>query len=399
MIGGARRASKTLYVKAQFLTQARSNIAETWVSKILYFLPKSLKETDFLCKSINIKFRHLGLFVLMETMNGMVSLRALAPSLTRVTVAGAIGGVLHVGHGDCDLIDAKAVEFSRAVLNQMDIDGEVICCEGPKDHAPAFERREKVGSGNGPALEFVVDPVDGTTAASKGRKDSISALTCAPRGCFQVLPDDGYYFKVATDYHSIGNLSLDMSVEEIVRTIAQAKNVVLEKFTVIMLDRDRHNDILKVLRQLGVKVILISDGDIVGAIVAATPNSGFDLLIGAGAGPEATIAATAVKCLGGVLLVRVWNPTGDVARVERLKQAGVDVAKTYDEHELAKGDELVFVASGVTKGELLDGVRLSRAGATVNSICMRLPSGTIEKSETTIHFKNHPVYKQFVNEI
>ena len=329
----------------------------------------------------------------------MTSLRGLAPSLTRITVAGAIGGVLHVGHGDCDLIDAKAVEFSRAVLNQMNINGAIICCEGPKDNAPAFERREKVGTGNGPALEFIVDPVDGTTAASKGRKDSISTLACAPVGCFQVLPDDGYYFKVATDYHSRGKLSLDMSVEEIVRTIALAKGVSLEKFTVIMLDRDRHNDILKVLRRLGVKVILIPDGDIIGAILAATPNSGFDLLIGAGAGPEATIAATAVKCLDGVMIVRVWNPTVDVARVERLQQAGVDVTKTYREDELAKGNELVFVASGVTKGELLDGVRLSHDGAIVSSLSMRLPSGTIEKTETTIHFKNHPIYKQFVNEL
>jgi len=347
-------------------------------------------------KSINI---HLGIRLIYYGDKCMVSLRALAPSLTRVTVAGAIGGVLHVGHGDCDLIDAKAVEYSRAVLNQMDIDGEIICCEGPKDNAPAFARREKVGTGNGPEVDFVVDPVDGTTAASKGRKDSISTLACAPRGCFQVLPDDGYYFKVATDYHSYGKLSLDMSVEEIVRTIAMAKNVPLEKFTVIMLDRERHNDILAVLRRLGVKVILIPDGDIIGAILAATPCSGFDLLIGAGAGPEATIAAAAVKCLGGAMLVKVWNPTTDAARMERLQQAGVDGAKTYREDELAKGDELVFLASGVTKGELLEGVRLNSDTATVNSLSMRLPSGTIEKTETTIHFKKHPLYKQFLHEL
>jgi fructose-1,6-bisphosphatase II len=326
----------------------------------------------------------------------MVSLRSLAPSLTRVTVAGAVGGVLHVGHGDCNLVDARAVEFSRAVLNQIDVDGEVICCEGPKDHAPAFERRERVGTGNGPVVEFVVDPVDGTTAASKGRKDAISALACAPRGCFQVLPDDGYYFKVVTDFHSRGKLSLDMGVEEIVRTVAEAKNIPLEKFSVVMLDRDRHSEILKVLRGLGVRVVLIPDGDIVGAIVAVTSGSGVDLLIGAGAGPEATIAAVAVKCLGGCMLVRVWNPSGDVARVERLRQVGVDVFRTYDECELARGDELVFVASGVTKGELLDGVRLTRDGAIVSSLCMRLPSGTIEKSETTLHFKNHPIYKNLM---
>ena len=161
----------------------------------------------------------------------MVSLRALAPSLTRITVAGAIGAALHVGQGDCDLIDAKAVEFSRAVLAQTDVEGEIICCEGPKDHAPSFERREKVGTGGGPKVEFIVDPVDGTTAASKGRKDAISALACAPAGCFQVLPDDGYYFKVATDGNSLGKISLDMSIEEIVRTVAKCKGFQLANFT------------------------------------------------------------------------------------------------------------------------------------------------------------------------
>lgn len=118
----------------------------------------------------------------------MVSLRALAPSLTRITVAAAIGAALHIGQGDCDLIDATAIEFSRAVLAQTDMDGNIICCEGPKDNAPAFQFREKVGTGQGPRLEFVVDPVDGTTAVSKGSKDAISALACAPVGCFQVLP-------------------------------------------------------------------------------------------------------------------------------------------------------------------------------------------------------------------
>ena len=178
----------------------------------------------------------------------MVSLRALAPSLTRITVAGAIGAALHVGQGDCDLIDADAVEYSRAVLAQMDVEGEVICCEGPKDNAPSFARREKVGTCGGPKVEFVIDPVDGTTAASKGRKDAISALACAPAGCFQVLPDDGYYFKIATDYQSIGKLSLDMSVEEIVRKVAHEKGLPLPNFTVIMLERDRHIEILKTLR-------------------------------------------------------------------------------------------------------------------------------------------------------
>jgi fructose-1,6-bisphosphatase II len=327
----------------------------------------------------------------------MVSLRALAPSLTRITIAAAVGAALHIGQGDHDLVDGKAVEFSRAVLAQTDVEGEVIACEGPKDNAPAFMLREKVGTGKGPKVEFVVDPVDGTTAVSKGRKDAISALACAPAGCFQVLPDDGYYFKVATDLLSVGKISLDMSIEELVRTVAHAKDLRLENFTVIMLERERHNDILHTLRKLGVRIILIPDGDIAGAVVTCRAGSGVDLLIGAGAGPEATIAATAMKCLGGTMLVRVWkDKEDDSKRMHRLHEEGVDTEKTYTEHELAKGNELVFAASGVTKGELLDGVRFIPNGAVVNSLCMRLPSGTIERSETTLSFKGHPVYKQFL---
>jgi fructose-1,6-bisphosphatase II len=327
----------------------------------------------------------------------MVSLRALAPSLTRITVAGAIGAAFHIGQGNGDLIDAKAVEFSRAALAQTDVDGEVICCEGPKDNAPSFAYREKVGNNLGPKVEFVIDPVDGTTAASKGRKDAISALACAPAGCFQVLPDDGYYFKVATDDSSMGKINLDMSIEEIVRTVAKAKDLPLANFTVIMLERDRHADMLAILRKLGVRIILIPDGDIAGAVVSCMADSGVDLLLGAGAGPEATIAATAVKCLGGTMLVKVWkDKKDDPKRLDRLRQAGVDVNKTYNQDELAKGNELVFAASGVTKGELLDGVRLISDGAIVHSICMRLPSGTCEKSETVLRFKGHPVYSQIL---
>ena len=324
----------------------------------------------------------------------MSSLRALAPSLTRITIAAAVGAALHIGKGNSDIVDQTAVDFSRAVLTQTEVDGEVISCEGPKDNAPAFSRREKVGTGKGPKVEFVVDPVDGTTATSKGRKDAISALACAPSGCFQVLPDDGYYFKVATDYRSKGKISLDMSIEEIVRTVAAQKRLRLENFTVIILERDRHNDILARLRKMGVRIILIPDGDIAGSVVTCIPSSGIDLLLGAGAGPEATIAATAVKCLGGTMLVKVWQDKKDTPdRLGRLKSEGVDVNRTYTQDELARGDQLVFAASGVTKGELLDGVRFVSEGAIVSSICTRLPSGTYEKSETMLRFKGHPVYK------
>ncbi len=327
----------------------------------------------------------------------MVSLRALAPSLTRITIAAAVGAALHIGKGDPDIVDQTAVDFSRAILSQTEIDGEVICCEGPKDNAPAFSRREKVGTGTGPKVEFVVDPVDGTTATSKGRKDAISALACGPAGCLQVLPDDGYYFKVATDSQSIGKISLDMPVEEIVRIVAAQKGLLLENFTVIMLERERHEALRARLRNLGVRIILIPDGDIAASVVTCIPNSGIDLLLGAGAGPEATIAGTALKCLGGSMLVKVWkDKKDDSKRLERLEAEGVDVEKTYTENDLAKGDNLVFAASGVTKGELLNGVRFTADGAIVNSICTRLPSGTVEKTETTLRFKGHPHYDNLI---
>ena len=254
---------------------------------------------------------------------------------------------------------------------------------------------EKVGTGNGPKVEFIIDQVDGTTATSKGKKDAISALCCAPAGCLKVLPDDGYYFKVATDGKSKGKISLDMSVEEIVKTIAKLKNRPLANFTVIMLERDRHNELLAKLRKMGVRIILIADGDIGGSIVTCLPDSGVDLLIGAGAGAEATIAAVAVKCLGGTMLVKVWKDKKDDAkRMDRLKAAGVDINKTYTEDELAKGNEMIFAASGVTKGEMLDGVRFTSGGAIVQSICTRLPSGTLEWSTTNLKFRDHPIYKQ-----
>ncbi len=325
----------------------------------------------------------------------MVSLRTLAPSLTRITIAAAVGAALHIGQGKPHVVDQRAVDFSRALLAQMEIDGEVISCEGPKDNAPSFSRRERVGVGRGPKVDLVMDPVDGTTATSKGRKDAISALACAPKGCLQVLPDDGYYFKVATDSHSKGKISLDMSIEEIVETAALEKKILLENFTVIMLERPRHQKILELLRKLGVRIILIQDGDIAASVVTCIPNSGVDLLIGAGAGPEATIGATAVKCLGGTLLAKVWRDKGDDPdRMKRLEAEGVDVERTYSERELAKGRELVFAASGITKGELLDGVRFTPNGATVSSLCARLPSGTFQKSETMLRYKGQPVYEQ-----
>jgi len=180
--------------------------------------------------------------------------------------------------------------------------------------------------------------------------------------------------------------------------VAREKGLPLENFTVIMLERERHLELLKTLRRLGVRIILIPDGDIAAAVVTCIPESGVDLLIGAGAGPEATIAATAVKCLGGTMLVKVWkDKKDDPKRLERLTEEGVNVEKIYNEEELAKGNELVFAASGVTKGELLDGVRFIPNGAIVSSLCVRLPSGTMEKSETKLRFKGHPIYKHFLS--
>lgn len=327
----------------------------------------------------------------------MASLRALTPSLTRITIAAAVGAALHMGQGDTDIIDQKAIDFSRAVMSQMEIDGEIISCEGPIDNAPAFETREKVGRGIGPKLEFVMDPVDGTTATATGRKDAISALACAPKGCLQALPDDGYYFKVAAGPEAKGRISLDMPLESIVKEVALAKDKMLNNFTVIMLDRKRHQEILKNLRSLGVRIVLIPDGDIAGSVATCLPETGVDLLVGAGKGPEATIAAAALKCLGGTMLVDVFRgEKHDEDRDNRLTAAGVDIDRIYSQDDLAKGNQLAFVASGITKGELLEGVKFTQDGAIVDSLCVRLPSGTMEKSTTYLRFEGHPVYEHIV---
>lgn len=287
------------------------------------------------------------------------------------------------------------MDFARAVLNQMEIDGEVISCEGPKDNAPAFLKRERVGTGVGPKLDFVIDPVDGTTATSRGGKDVISALACGPSGCLQMLPDDGYYYKLAAGPEVKGRISMDMPLEAIVQIISACKNKPVENLTVIILDRPRHEEILKRLRKIGVRIILIPDGDIGAVVAPCLPETGVDLLVGAGAGPEATIGGTAVKCLGGNMLVKVWHDKSDDSnRVQRLKDAGVEVDKVYTENDLAKGNTLVFAASGVTKGELLDGVRFTTEGAAVYSLCARLPSGTFEKSESFLRFRGHPIYER-----
>ena len=328
----------------------------------------------------------------------MISFRSLTPSIPRITIAAAVGAALHVGQGDMHAVDQKAVEFSRVMLNHMAVDGEIICCEGPTDNAPAFARREKVGKGFGIEVEFIVDPVDGTNAIAKGLKDAISALACAPKGCLQVMPDDGYYFKIAAGPQCKGALSMDMSIEEIAQTVASCKDKPLENLTVIMLDRERHKGILKELRKLGVRISLIPDGDIAGAVVTCLPDSGVDLLLGAGKGPEATIGATAVKCFGGTMLVKVWqDEKDDNLRLQRLREEGVEVEKVYSESDLARGDQLIFAASGVTKGALLDGVKFTSTGAIVHSLCVRLPSGTFELLTSKLHFKGHPVYERFKN--
>ena len=326
----------------------------------------------------------------------MMSFRSIIPSITRITIAAAVGAALHVGQGDLNAVDRKAVEFARVMLNHMRIKGEVICCEGPTDNAPAFARREKVGKGYGPKVEFIIDPADGTNAIAKGLKDGISALACAPKGCLQVMPDDGYYYKIAAGSQCKGKLSIDMTVEEIVETVASCKGKLLENLTVIMLDRERHRGILRKLRKLGVRISLIPDGDIAASVVTCLPDSGIDLLLGAGKGPEATIAATAVKCLGGTMLVKVYHDEkDDEGRLLRLKEVGVDVDKVYSEGDLARGDQLIFSASGITNGELLSGVKFTSIGAIVHSLSVRLPSGTLEMSTTRLNFEGHPVYKRF----
>ena len=306
--------------------------------------------------------------------------RNLALELVRVTEAAAMAAGRWVGRGDKNGADGAAVDAMRMMIGTVSMKGVVVIGEGEKDEAPMLYNGEEVGDGTGPDVDVAVDPIDGTTLTAKGMDNAIAVMAVSERG---TMFDPGacvYMEKLATGPEAADVVDITAPIEENIRNVAKAKGGDPEDVTVCILDRERHEDIIKQVREAGARIKLISDGDVAGAIMAAKDGTGVDLLLGIGGTPEGIISACAIKCLGGTIQGRLW-PRNDEERDAAIQQ-GHDLDRVLTCDDLVSGNNVFFVATGVTDGELLQGVRYRAGGATTHSLVMRSRSGTIRYVES-----------------
>jgi fructose-1,6-bisphosphatase II len=301
--------------------------------------------------------------------------RNLALELVRVTEAAAMAAGRWVGRGDKNGADGVAVNAMRALISTVGMSGVVVIGEGEKDNAPMLYNGEEVGDGTGPECDVAVDPIDGTTLAAKGMMNAISVMAVAPRGSMYDPSAVFYMEKLVTGPEAADVVDIRYPVAENIHQVAKAKGSAPEDVTVVLLDRPRHSAIAEEIRATGARIKFISDGDVAGAIMAARPETGIDLLLGIGGTPEGIIAACAMKCLDGVIQGRLW-PKDDEER-QRAVDAGHDLDRVLDTDDLVTGDDVFFVATGITDGELMKGVRYRAGGASTHSLVMRSRSGTI----------------------
>ena len=310
--------------------------------------------------------------------------RNLAMELVRVTEAGAMAAGRWVGRGDKNGGDGAAVDAMRALIGTVSMRGTVVIGEGEKDEAPMLFNGEEVGDGTGAECDVAVDPVDGTTLMAKGMPNAVAVLAVADRGAMYDPSAVFYMDKIATGPIAADVVDIRLPVKENIRRVAKAKKAWPADVTVCILDRPRHEKLAQEVRDAGARIKFISDGDVAGAIMAARPETGIDLMLGIGGTPEGIIAACAMKCMGGVIHGRLW-PQDDAERQKAL-DAGHDLSPdtilTTD--ELVTGDDCFFVATGITDGELMKGVRYTAGGASTHSLVMRSRSGTI-RSITSEH--------------
>ena len=303
--------------------------------------------------------------------------RNLAMELVRVTEAAAMAAGRWVGRGDKNGADGVAVNAMRVMISTIGMDGTVVIGEGEKDNAPMLYNGEKVGDGPGPECDVAVDPIDGTTLAAKGMNNAIAVLAVAPRGSMYDPSAVFYMRKLATGPEAADVVDIRYPVAENIHQVAKAKGSKPADVTVVLLDRPRHSDIVDEIRTTGARIKFISDGDVAGAIMAARPDTGVDLLLGTGGTPEGIITACAMKALGGTIQGQLW-PIDDEER-----QRALDAGHNLDEDHVLSTDDLVtaddcfFVATGITDGELMRGVRYFAGGCTTHSLVMRSRSGTI----------------------
>jgi fructose-1,6-bisphosphatase II len=301
--------------------------------------------------------------------------RNLAMELVRVTEAAAMAAGRWVGRGDKNGGDQAAVDAMRKLIGTVSMRGVVVIGEGEKDEAPMLYNGEQVGNGDGPECDVAVDPVDGTTLMSKGMPNAVAVLAVAERGAMYDPSAVFYMEKIAAGPEAAGVLDLTAPVSENIRRVAKAKNIDVSDVTVCILDRPRHERLVKEVREAGARIHFIADGDVAGAIAAARPDTGVDLLLGIGGTPEGIITAAAMKCMGGAIQGRLW-PRDDAERRKAL-DAGHDLDQVLTTDDLVRGDNVFFCATGVTDGGLVRGVRYREGGCTTQSIVMRSKSGTV----------------------
>jgi fructose-1,6-bisphosphatase II len=311
--------------------------------------------------------------------------RNLALELVRVTETAAIAAAPWVGRGEKNLADQAAVEAMRKMINTVDMSGVVVIGEGEKDDAPMLHNGEEVGNGLGPACDVAVDPIDGTSLTANGMNGAISVIALAPRGSMYDPSAVFYMNKIVTGPEAAGVIDINASTKINIQAVAKAKRMSVSDITVVVLNRPRHDVLLRDIREAGARIRLIQDGDVAAAIETARPETGIDLLMGIGGTPEGVITAAAMICLGGSIQGKL-HPK-DTEEKERALAAGHDLNKVLTTRDLINSDDVFLSATGITDGELLRGIRYTSYGSISQSLVMRGKSQTVRLIQTEHHLK------------
>jgi fructose-1,6-bisphosphatase II len=303
--------------------------------------------------------------------------RNLAMELVRVTEAAALSAGRWMGKGNKEMVDQAAVDAMRHSLDGVDMNGVVVIGEGEKDEAPMLYIGEQVGNGSPPEVDVAVDPVDGTRLLAFGLSGALTVVAIAERGSMFAAPPGVYYMeKIAVGPAARHVIDINAPIATNLDRIARVRDSHIDDLTVVILDRPRHQEIIRQIREVGARIRLITDGDVMAAILAAMEDyKGIDVLMGIGGAPEAVLAAAALKCTGGEIQCKIW-PRSNEER-EKLKADGIDIEKVYRTDDLVKGNDVSFAATGITTGELLEGVQYFGWGARTSSVMMRSHSGTV----------------------
>ena len=303
--------------------------------------------------------------------------RNIALELVRVTEAGAMAAARWIGRGEKESADRAAVDAMRFVLDSVSMRGVVVIGEGEKDEAPMLFNGEEVGNGQGPEVDVAVDPLEGTRLTALGQPNAIAVIAVAERGTM-LFPGAAFYMeKIAVGPDALHAIDIERSPTENVVAVAEALGKTPREVDVVVLERERHEDLIAELRAAGARVRLVRDGDVAPAIAAAQQGTGVDMLYGIGGTPEGVISAAALKCVGGGIQGRLW-PRNDDERT-KLLEAGLEPARVLHTNDLVSGEDVFVAATGVTTGSLLQGVRYTPGGAVTDSIVMRSRSGTVRR--------------------